>query len=94
MKRCENGLRRSFRGPFFGALILVLALAFWAPHGIQAQSLDPRPPKRPIKLIFIHHSCGENWLSDAVALAFESSDGARNAGRLWIDDVTLLPAGR
>ncbi|MFH1268979.1 MAG: carbohydrate binding domain-containing protein [Planctomycetota bacterium] len=65
MKRRENGLRRSFRGLFFGALILVLALAFWAPHGIRAQSLDPRPPKRPVKLVFIHHSCGENWLSDA-----------------------------
>lgn len=22
------------------------------------------PPARPVKLIFIHHSCGENWLAD------------------------------
>jgi hypothetical protein len=26
---------------------------------------DPNPPASPVKLIFIHHSCGENWLSDS-----------------------------
>jgi hypothetical protein len=26
--------------------------------------LDVSPPERMVKLIFIHHSCGENWLSD------------------------------
>jgi len=25
---------------------------------------DPSPPGEPHKLIFIHHSCGENWLAD------------------------------
>jgi hypothetical protein len=25
---------------------------------------DPNPPAEPVKLIFIHHSCGENWLAD------------------------------
>ncbi len=25
---------------------------------------DPSPPTQTVKLIFIHHSCGENWLSD------------------------------
>lgn len=25
---------------------------------------DPTMPQSPVKLIFIHHSCGENWLSD------------------------------
>ncbi len=29
-----------------------------------AQSPDPAPPPDPVKLIFIHHSCGENWLTD------------------------------
>jgi hypothetical protein len=24
----------------------------------------PLPPPEPVRLIFIHHSCGENWLSD------------------------------
>lgn len=27
-------------------------------------SLDPSPPDETVKLIFIHHSVGENWLSD------------------------------
>ncbi|MBI4470764.1 MAG: hypothetical protein HY650_15730 [Acidobacteria bacterium] len=26
--------------------------------------LDPAPPRQTVKLIFIHHSSGENWLSD------------------------------
>jgi len=28
------------------------------------QDLNPEPPDEVAKLIFIHHSCGENWLSD------------------------------
>jgi hypothetical protein len=27
-------------------------------------ALDPSAPASPVKLIFIHHSCGENWLAD------------------------------
>ncbi len=26
---------------------------------------DPTPPANPVKLVFIHHSCGSNWLSDS-----------------------------
>ncbi len=26
---------------------------------------DPSPPTSTVKLIFIHHSCGENWLNDS-----------------------------
>lgn len=29
---------------------------------------DPSPPDEPVKLIFIHHSCGDNWLADADLL--------------------------
>ncbi|MBT3389833.1 MAG: hypothetical protein HN413_05420 [Chloroflexi bacterium] len=29
-----------------------------------AQSENPNPPPEPVKLIFIHHSVGENWLTD------------------------------
>lgn len=50
---------------------LCLALAFtltWIPSGRAApmiqQPLDPRPPAQTVKLIFIHHSTGENWLRD------------------------------
>ncbi len=28
------------------------------------QAVDPSPPSEPVKLIFIHHSTGENWLAD------------------------------
>jgi len=27
-------------------------------------ALNTSPPSSPVKLIFIHHSCGENWLAD------------------------------
>ncbi len=29
-----------------------------------AQEDNPSPPQKPVKLIFIHHSTGENWLAD------------------------------
>ncbi|MBU1752116.1 MAG: hypothetical protein KKA73_30925, partial [Chloroflexi bacterium] len=29
-----------------------------------AQAINPTPPTNPVKLIFIHHSSGENWLAD------------------------------
>ena len=31
---------------------------------VLAQIDDPSPPDDVVKLIFIHHSCGENWLDD------------------------------
>jgi hypothetical protein len=42
------------------AVLAVLCL----PKPVFAQSDDPSPPGRPVKLIFIHHSTGENWLTD------------------------------
>jgi len=53
---------------WFIVISMALAgLAFIAP-GSQAnliqQGIDTNPPASPVKLIFIHHSCGENWLSD------------------------------
>ena len=27
--------------------------------------LDPTPPTQPARLLFIHHSCGSNWLRHA-----------------------------
>jgi hypothetical protein len=35
------------------------------PIGLAAD--DPSPPADPVKLIFIHHSCGGNWLADETA---------------------------
>ncbi len=42
----------------FAAALLVSAAA------PKAQSLDPNPPEEVVKLVFIHHSTGENWLTD------------------------------
>lgn len=39
----------------------ILSLTAFTPL---AQNIDASPPDEPVKLIFIHHSCGENWLSD------------------------------
>jgi len=30
----------------------------------EASVLNPNPPDQPVRLIFIHHSTGENWLAD------------------------------
>jgi len=44
---------------------LVLTAAVLLPDpGPFLQDLDPGPPDEPVKLIFIHHSTGENWLTD------------------------------
>ena len=41
----------------------LLSTAYRHPEPIK-QSIDTNPPDNPVKLIFIHHSTGENWLSD------------------------------
>ena len=33
-------------------------------QGVTQQAVNTSPPAEPVKLIFIHHSSGENWLSD------------------------------
>ncbi|HNQ77155.1 MAG TPA: PKD domain-containing protein [Acidobacteriota bacterium] len=47
-----------------GMLCLVLALAFCIIGPAALAQLNPDPPSVPVRLIFIHHSTGENWLSD------------------------------
>jgi hypothetical protein len=49
------------------AAVILLGLAFSMPAGTassRAAVLDPTPPQHPVKLIFIHHSTGENLLRD------------------------------
>lgn len=45
-------------------LTLFLLLIPLLPTPARAQTTDPTPPPTPVKLIFIHHSTGENWLTD------------------------------
>jgi hypothetical protein len=59
------------------AIVVVAALAVGAarhsdhpasmvrsPSGPRTLSIDTSPPATPVKLVFIHHSSGENWLGD------------------------------
>ena len=46
------------------ALLVLLGVILITPQLIMAQTDDPSPPAETVKLIFIHHSCGENWLAD------------------------------
>lgn len=56
------------RRPPFPSLLLaasaVLASLAPAGRGDAAQPVNGSPPSVPVKLVFIHHSTGENWLSD------------------------------
>ena len=45
-------------------LLPLILLFFLLPTLARAQTDDPTPPSSPVKLIFIHHSTGENWLTD------------------------------
>lgn len=49
-------------------LLVLVSLASWAPAPVLAANdtlaLNSDPPATPQRLIFIHHSTGENWLSD------------------------------
>lgn len=46
------------------ALLLMAGAMLIVPQWVRAQADDPGPPVETVKLIFIHHSCGENWLAD------------------------------
>ncbi len=66
----------------FSALALSLALALFVfadshspltaagpslqPSLPSITALDPNPPASPTRLVFIHHSSGQNWLNDAL----------------------------
>ena len=48
-----------------GVALLVAALTAAALRPLPAsQTEDPSPPDHIVKLVFIHHSSGENWLND------------------------------
>ena len=60
----------------FSTLLTVYGLAVFS-SAVKAQTDDPSPPQEPVKLIFIHHSTGENWLQDGygnLGIALESNN--------------------
>ena len=58
----KTRLSRCLLGAFLAMLILLTTL--FLPQASLAQADNPAPPAQPVKLIFIHHSTGENWLTD------------------------------
>ncbi len=78
--------------------LLTLLLIAAKPHPKPLKQTDD-PPARPTKLIFIHHSCGENWLADdngglGLALAENNyfvSDTYYGWGPESIGDRTDIP---
>ena len=54
-------MKRKNRLLTIAMLYLALFITSAAPHW---QSPNPNPPDEVVKLIFIHHSTGENWLAD------------------------------
>lgn len=58
----KPSLSRCLPGAFLAMLILLTTL--FLPQAGLAQADNPAPPAQPVKLIFIHHSTGENWLTD------------------------------
>jgi hypothetical protein len=54
---------KSYRGLQYLGSLLVIA-SFWFGAVGLAQPAQAEAPAAPVKLIFIHHSSGENWLSD------------------------------
>jgi len=63
MKSNHNYARIIQQGLLF-TLAVSVCFALLIPGVVQAQGDNPAPPEDTVKLIFIHHSCGENWLSD------------------------------
>ena len=49
-------------------IVLTYSLVFGVNYSAGSDSVKPNPnpgpPASPVRLIFIHHSTGENWLSD------------------------------
>lgn len=60
-------LGRGLPGRGLVAVVVFIAALAIAPtcFGLALQADNPEPPTRPVKLVFIHHSCGENWLADS-----------------------------
>lgn len=45
-------------------LVMVISLALGLLWTANASAFNSAPPDQPVKLIFLHHSTGENWLAD------------------------------
>lgn len=53
----------SLAAGFIAGIWLLLTGFLWTPIPAHSQALNPAPPPSPVRLVFIHHSVGENWLN-------------------------------
>ena len=54
------------RSPVIAALLAaVCVITGCSPVALQTEVASAQHPKQPTKLVFVHHSCGENWLADS-----------------------------
>lgn len=65
----------------FSVIIMLCLFSFPSP-AICAD--NPNPPSSPVRLIFIHHSCGENWLAARNGNLRQSL----NANKYYVLDVS------
>ena len=56
------------------AMIAVVLASLVAPASALVTTIDPSPPTSPVKLIFIHHSTGESWLANGLAVGLRDAD--------------------
>jgi hypothetical protein len=85
---------RGLRGLVAGVLFLL-----GTGGGARGQTLNPDPPAATVKLVFVHHSTGENWLRDdygglGAALGLSNyfvSDTTYGWGPNAIGDATDIP---
>ncbi|MBI4881827.1 MAG: hypothetical protein HY812_19540 [Planctomycetes bacterium] len=76
MTRHAGFLGRFPQGSAWSACTFLLVLACGRELPAAAGN-DPSPPASPVKLVFVHHSCGENWLADehgGLGLALERNN--------------------
>jgi hypothetical protein len=60
---CLFSCDRLRKGWIGRGLLLAGAVFLWL-QAADAEALDTGPPAHTLKLVFVHHSCGENWLAD------------------------------
>ncbi|MEI7990702.1 MAG: hypothetical protein WCI88_16865, partial [Chloroflexota bacterium] len=66
-----------------GLVVILLVSAFCCPSPVFAQGENPNPPDKPVKLVFIHHSTGENWLRDG----YGNLGKTLNANNYYVSDT-------
>ena len=54
---------QSLAAGFIAGVWFLLTACLWTPIPASGQAINPNPPTTPVRLVFIHHSVGENWLN-------------------------------